>query len=92
MIYRRPSRVAFVVSEGEEMQLHVKALPDGEVHVMVGAAAMIWRYAAEGQSDVLALVSKELGLDPAVIQDDVAHFLDHLVEMQLLEVADQSSG
>jgi len=91
VIYRRPSRVAFVSGDIGHTQLHVKALPDGEVHAMAGSAAMIWWYAAEGHCDVPARVAEEMGLDPSSIQDEVADFIDRLVEMALLEPADEAA-
>lgn len=84
--YRRPRRTAFVFGEVDEAELHVKVLPDGEVHVMSGISALIWLCAMEGQPDVAGQVAAELGLDPSDIRDEVAAFLDRLVEMALLEV------
>lgn len=91
MIYRRPPRVAFVFSEPDIAQesaipqLHIKVLPDGEVHVMQGPAALIWLYAAEGHSDVPARVARDLGMNPSGITNDVTAFLSQLLEMKLLE-------
>lgn len=90
MIYRRPPRAAFVFSEDDPVELHVKVLPDGEVHVMAGPAALIWMYATEGHSDIPARVAREIGIAPAMIIEDVAAFLDRLVDLELLEPAETS--
>ena len=90
MIYLRPPRVAFVSAEADQIELHLKALPDGEVYAMSGSAALIWLYAVDGYSDVTARVAQAMGLDPKSIEQDVTDFLLRLVEMQLLHPVEAS--
>ena len=88
MIYRRPPRAAFVITEESPAQLYVMALPDGEVQVMSETAALIWLCAVEEEPDIPACVASELGIDPLAITDEVAAFLDVLVELRILDVVE----
>ncbi len=89
--YRVPSRVAYVVVEEDSPSagtIYLMALPDGQPAVLRGSGAVIWTVAAEGEEDVAGTVAELVGMTVEEVSADVERFIDELVTLGVLEVAD----
>ena len=67
--------------------VHVAPLPNGPVAVLPDQSAAIWLAAVDGSGDVVADVAEMTGHEAAVVRDDVAAFLNELVDRGLLRPA-----
>lgn len=66
-------------------RIYVAPLPDGPLLCLEGTGAIIWEEAVRaGESSVVARVAARVGLPVDEIEQDVAQFLDELVQRGLL--------
>ncbi|MDT0215574.1 PqqD family protein [Rothia sp. ARF10] len=87
--YSVPERVAHVERDADGLpQVFLMRLPDGEPVALEGTAALIWTFAAEGETDVATAVARAVGLPREEIADDVEAYLVRLVETGLLTPSD----
>jgi len=89
--YRVPARVAHVLVDGDPVPaetVYLMVLPDGEPAVLRDSAAVIWSAASTGEDDVSSAVAAMVGLPLAEVAPDVERFLDELVSLGLIEVAE----
>lgn len=90
--YQRPPDVALV--DGRQLpdrtdHIYLARLPDGEITVLTGSAAVIWREATTGDGDdLVSRVALRSAQNPADIGDDVRTFVADLVARGLLERGD----
>jgi hypothetical protein len=94
--YRVGSAVAFEseIGSGADAvtRVYVASLPDGPLLCLEGPAALIWTEAvAVGDSSVAARVADAVGVSLDEVAQDVARFLDDLVDRGLL-VDDRGAG
>ena len=87
--YVVPPGVGWVETTDEwgHVIVHVAPLPNGPVAVLPNQSALIWLAAVDGSGDVVADVAEMTGHDAAVVRDDVAAFLNELVDRGLLRPA-----
>ncbi|MFW5469858.1 hypothetical protein ACOCJ4_07425 [Knoellia sp. CPCC 206435] len=85
--YSVPARLAFVIADDTDApRVFLMSLPDGPPVVLDDAAAAIWILAASGERDVAAGVGRAVGKARHEVARDVANFLGHLVDEDLLSI------
>lgn len=90
MSFRRPRGVAAVV---EADTVYLATLPSGPIRVLTGSAALIWEAAlGNDRASTVRRAAEAAGVAPAAVGPDVETFLGELLELGLLESADEVTG
>ena len=89
MSYRLPERLAWVddAPGGEDANVYLAHVPDGQPLVLRGSARSIWLVAQESRDaqELAAVLADAVGLPASRIAPEVSAFLDELVTDGLLE-------
>lgn len=87
MTYSLPKDLASVPNEkGDSIEVFLARMPHGEPAMLTASAAVIWSAAVElGEpAEIIPAVAEAFGVEGSAIEDEVHHFLAHLVERGLL--------
>lgn len=82
-LYARESGLEAIEMDGD---LVMMGLDQGEYYALRGVAASLWSHLDEPRTveDLSALVAREFDVTPERCRDDVAAFLDDLLERRLV--------
>lgn len=87
--YRKPADVAVVETSGDPRRVFLSKLPSGEILVLEGSAALIWRAALSVPADKIAAeVAAATDETEQAVHSQVRCFVDDLVRHELLVPAD----